>query len=709
MRASHWLILLAVAAIGRASRGAGPSVVAAGRVGFAYEPLDDGLLVTWVLPASPAARGGVVVGDRVIAVDGRPVAGSADPGIVGAVGSTVALQVAGPWGAPPRQLSLERVVIGPSPPTVVGESFPPVVRAMRLALRDDGRRAAVAATRAAVAADFGGWEAERALRGPLERLVEDRPRVAVAVLDVLAQACQVRVDVCLMAGRGWLAVGDERRAVAVLERGLAARPADLGDPERPEVGFDLGGAASARVGLVRLLWADGRAEAALAEARSLLATRDDAALRADLGMTQSPPGLAWRAARPALPDLQVTLLDGQPWSLSAQRGRVVLLSFWATWCGPCAEELDELARLSPALEAQGLTVLALSLDKADEAAAVAEYSRKRRLPFAVAHAPDLGARFAVEALPTLRLVGRDGSVHYAARGYSPGSFAELTRRIAVALAADSDDEPVIGWLREGDAALTLLAIEPDADLSGVAAAPDGLVAVAAGGVPQVWPQRAGGRLALGSVSEVDRSEAPSGIDRVLWSGGPVGWRADGYRVVAHDAQGARRWGVSTDAPLVDVAAGGEWLWLATTREVVALDARGQVVARHALRARDLEAGPGGVWLVDGARRYLLTGQGVEDRGASPGGRQVGADGLVGTAEVSALLQGRFGPDGALRPVAARGDGTVLAFGGGGQVVARISLERPPALSAVDMDGDGRDELLLLVPELGLVVAKLSLP
>jgi peroxiredoxin len=710
MRASHWLILVAVAAVSRPSRGGDPvTVTPAGRIGLAYEAHGDGLLVTRVLPASPAALAGVVVGDRVVAVDGRDVAGMSDPGIIGAVGSTVELQLAGPWAAPTRLVQLERVVIGPTPPAVVGEPMPPVVRALRLALRDDGRRSAVAATRAAVAADFGGWEAERALRSALERLVEDRPRVAVSVLDELARLCESRVDLCLMAGRGLMAIGQEERALSVLERGVAGRPPDLGDPERPTVALDLGGAAEARAALSRLLWADGRRELALSQATSLLATREDPALRADLGMAQSDGGGAWRAARPAMPDLRLDLLDGVPWSLQAQRGRVVLISFWATWCAPCVAELAAIARLSPTLEAQGLSVLALSVDKADERAAVVEFSRKHELPFPVAHAPDLGARFGVEALPTLRLVGRDGSVHYAARGYSPSSFEELTRRITAALAADPSDEPVVGRLRDGDAALALLTVAPDAGLTSVERAPDGLVVVTEGGMPQLWRRDPAGQLVLGAAGEVDRTDGATGIDRVVWFGGPVGWRANGFRVVANDEDGVGRWVIYTDAPLVDAAASGGLLWLATTREVVAVDERGAVVTRAELKARALTAGAAGVWMVDGTRRYLLTSKGVEDRGAAPAGALIGADGLVGNAEVKVLLQARFGPSGAMRTVAARGDGTVLAFGGSGVVVARLELERVPALSAADLDGDGQDELLMLLPDVGLLAATLSLP
>jgi peroxiredoxin len=67
------------------------------------------------------------------------------------------------------------------------------------------------------------------------------------------------------------------------------------------------------------------------------------------------------------PAFRLPALDGQPVDLTSYRGKVVLLNFWATWCGPCVEEMPSLERLHQALGPEGLAVLTVSTDE-DEAA-----------------------------------------------------------------------------------------------------------------------------------------------------------------------------------------------------------------------------------------------------------------------------------------------------------------------------------------------------
>ena len=91
---------------------------------------------------------------------------------------------------------------------------------------------------------------------------------------------------------------------------------------------------------------------------------------------------AGRAAEPAAyaPDFTRTDLAGQVQALSRYRGRVVLLSFWATWCEPCLDELPAFTEWQRRYGPAGLQVLAVSLD--DDAAPV-----RRALARAAAHYP----------------------------------------------------------------------------------------------------------------------------------------------------------------------------------------------------------------------------------------------------------------------------------------------------------------------------------
>jgi peroxiredoxin len=59
-------------------------------------------------------------------------------------------------------------------------------------------------------------------------------------------------------------------------------------------------------------------------------------------------------------DFTLTDLDGRPWTLKEQRGKVVLLNFWATWCPPCRKEMPDLEELYQQFKGQGLLILSIS-------------------------------------------------------------------------------------------------------------------------------------------------------------------------------------------------------------------------------------------------------------------------------------------------------------------------------------------------------------
>src|SRR3954454_24302060 len=80
------------------------------------------------------------------------------------------------------------------------------------------------------------------------------------------------------------------------------------------------------------------------------------------------------AQRTAAPDFTLTDLEGRPLQLSAFRGKVVLLDFWATWCAPCKVEVPHLVALQKKYEPRGLHIIGISMD--DDAAPVKIFSRE---------------------------------------------------------------------------------------------------------------------------------------------------------------------------------------------------------------------------------------------------------------------------------------------------------------------------------------------
>ncbi|HLJ66085.1 MAG TPA: redoxin domain-containing protein [Chloroflexota bacterium] len=110
------------------------------------------------------------------------------------------------------------------------------------------------------------------------------------------------------------------------------------------------------------------------------------------------------------PDLTLAALKGPSLTLSAFRGKVVLLNFWATWCPPCRRESPLLAQWYRQLKKRGFVVLGVS--EQDGAAAAAAFARSYHLsyPIALDGSGDLLATYNVSAMPTSFLIGRDGTI-----------------------------------------------------------------------------------------------------------------------------------------------------------------------------------------------------------------------------------------------------------------------------------------------------------
>lgn len=120
-------------------------------------------------------------------------------------------------------------------------------------------------------------------------------------------------------------------------------------------------------------------------------------------------------------------------SLASQRGRVVLINFWATWCGPCQEELPELARLQNKYRERGLSILAISVDNEPEN--VKSFLKKYDIKLLGLWDRDkkTAEAYAVEAMPSSYLVDRDGIVRAIYRGYDPKEFKRLEAEVETLL------------------------------------------------------------------------------------------------------------------------------------------------------------------------------------------------------------------------------------------------------------------------------------
>ncbi|HUY12148.1 MAG TPA: TlpA disulfide reductase family protein [Terriglobia bacterium] len=114
---------------------------------------------------------------------------------------------------------------------------------------------------------------------------------------------------------------------------------------------------------------------------------------------------------PAAPDFTVADLSGQTVKLSDYRGDVLLLDFWATWCGPCRMEIPGFVKLQDRYRDQGFRVLGISMD--DSVQPVHEFYQQFHLNYTVAMGNDrLGELYGgIIGLPTTFLIGRDGRIY----------------------------------------------------------------------------------------------------------------------------------------------------------------------------------------------------------------------------------------------------------------------------------------------------------
>jgi len=115
--------------------------------------------------------------------------------------------------------------------------------------------------------------------------------------------------------------------------------------------------------------------------------------------------------------------------LSELRGRVVMLNFWASWCGPCRQEMPLLSKLSERYEAAGFTLLGINVE-ADQKAAD-KLLKEIPVSFPVLYDPTskVSEAYQVEAMPSTIIVDCDGNMNYLHRGYVPGDEKIYKKRI----------------------------------------------------------------------------------------------------------------------------------------------------------------------------------------------------------------------------------------------------------------------------------------
>ena len=130
-------------------------------------------------------------------------------------------------------------------------------------------------------------------------------------------------------------------------------------------------------------------------------------------------------------------VTGEKTRLSAQHGKVVILTFWATWCAPCREELPNLEGIQEHIGKDQLVVLAVNYRDTD---ATISYLRKnaKKAAWKISLLLDpnggIAVKYGIDSIPHLFLIGRDGNIAAAHSGFGDDSLDTMLPEINAALA-----------------------------------------------------------------------------------------------------------------------------------------------------------------------------------------------------------------------------------------------------------------------------------
>lgn len=135
------------------------------------------------------------------------------------------------------------------------------------------------------------------------------------------------------------------------------------------------------------------------------------------------------AAAEKAPDFTLESKSGENVRLAEQRGKVVMLNFWATWCAPCRKEMPLLDEIHERYEAAGFVLYGVNVEQDSEKAA--ELVDELGVTFPILYDPESKASqaYGVDAMPTTIMIDRDGEIRYVNRGYRSGDEDKYRKQV----------------------------------------------------------------------------------------------------------------------------------------------------------------------------------------------------------------------------------------------------------------------------------------
>ena len=140
------------------------------------------------------------------------------------------------------------------------------------------------------------------------------------------------------------------------------------------------------------------------------------------------PASAAPVSGPA-PNFTLKSMSGKNLKLSEMTGNVVLINFWASWCGPCRQEMPLLNDLHNKYEPLGFTVLGVNVEEQSEAALGFINDYPVDFPVLLDSKNKVSKLYNVVAMPTTVVVDRDGNMRFLHKGYKPGDEKEYRNMV----------------------------------------------------------------------------------------------------------------------------------------------------------------------------------------------------------------------------------------------------------------------------------------
>jgi thiol-disulfide isomerase/thioredoxin len=140
------------------------------------------------------------------------------------------------------------------------------------------------------------------------------------------------------------------------------------------------------------------------------------------------PALAVAPAGPA-PAFRLDSMAGKPISLDQYKGQVVMINFWASWCGPCRQEMPILEKLQAKYKPMGFAMIGVNVEPDSSLAANWLKATPVTFPILFDTKSEVSKLYSVAGMPTTVIIDRKGNLRWLHRGYKPGDENEYLDQI----------------------------------------------------------------------------------------------------------------------------------------------------------------------------------------------------------------------------------------------------------------------------------------